>query len=267
MITAPRYRNLEALVTCWTIGLTTFFATRYRGQWSAITSLHKWMASLGIPKSIRNLDSLLIYVASAALAAVIIARRNKARPTDSLLIKRGCQGWLPMSMIALAPMIIAGFILSLPHLDKGIDWTAFRESFISGTIRAPLSEELLFRALLVAIPAAVIHDRRTIILTTIAAATLFGSAHVPWTPEGIAKGWPNFLVTFLGGIWYVWLMLRWQTLFVPIILHAGMNFAWLLAGASGGAGGGSWTINLTRVATITLATIWTVKTRRTQSDS
>ncbi len=266
MTTQPRQRRFETLAICWSIGLIAFFATRYRGEWATIKSFHIWMASLGIPKSIRNFDSLLIYTAGAIIPAIIIAYRHKMRPIDSLLIKTGYPGWLPTSLIALAPMIIAGLVIGLSHLEKGINWTAFRDSFIGGSIRAPLMEELLFRALLVAIPAAVIRDRLTIILTAFAAATLFGFAHVPWTAEGIANGLPNFLVTFFGGLWYAWLMLRWQTLFVPIIFHAGMNFAWLLAGASGGAGGGGWPINLTRIATITLATIWTIKATPKQTN-
>jgi len=134
---------------------------------------------------------------------------------------------------------------------------------LKGVVRAPIMEELLFRGLLVGVTAAVLNwQGRRFWCNAFAAAALFASTHVDWTQTGFANGWSTLLVTGIGGLWYTWLLSRWRSLWVPMILHAGMNLGWLLAGATGGAGGGGLAINLLRAATITIATWWTIRATR-----
>jgi len=99
-------------------------------------------------------------------------------------------------------------------------------------------------------------------LNAMLAAALFASVHIEWTIDGVVRGWPALLVTGFGALWFTWLLARWRSIWVPIGLHAGMNLGWMLAGASGGAGGGGWLVNILRVATMVIATWWTIRRTR-----
>ena len=162
-----------------------------------------------------------------------------------------------MVLCASTPMVVGGAILGM---QRGGGVTL--NDLVGPVIRAPILEELVFRGLLIALPFALLGTRRVFWHCAIASALAFGLTHVPWTLDGIASGWATILVTTIGGLWFAWLMRAWQSLLVPMMLHATMNLGWAFASASGGAAGGGVIDNLLRVATITIATIWTIRAMR-----
>lgn len=260
MITTNKSTWFATVVPAWVLGWGALVAVRYRGKWDAYVALHRWCAELGVPSSLRQFDSLLLYALAAFFGSLIATRVLDGTVWSNLGLRRGHMGWYSMIPIALLPMVAGGALLG--YVRKGLqgDLELLLPKLIGGVVRAPVSEELLFRGLLVGVCAAAIGWRGVRFwLNAIAAAILFASIHVEWKAGAVQSGWPTLLVTGAGGLWYAWLLSRWQTLWVPMGLHAGMNLGWMLAGAGGGAGGGGWMENLLRVATITIATIWTVR--------
>ncbi len=247
----------------WVLGLSAVVASRYRGDWESYRELHRWCAERGIPDYVRNLDSLLLFAVAAFLGAWLMAVTTGGSVAGLLGLRRGRRGWGSMVLIALAPMVGGGLVLGWLRWSPETAFDGALSKFVGGVVRAPIAEELLFRGLLVGVCAAAIGWRGPRFWgNAIAAALLFASIHVSWNAAAIAGGWPTLLVTGAGGVWYAWLLSRWRSLWVPMVLHAGMNLGWMLAAASGGAGGGGLVENLLRAATITIASWWTIRVTR-----
>lgn len=244
----------------WALGLGAVAAGRFRGQWDAYRAMHRWLAGMGVADFVRHLDSLILFAAAAFLGARLAAAWGGASTAGRLGLRRGRSGWGRMVVFALLPMVGGGLALGWARGAPEALPAGILSKFVGGVLRAPLAEELLFRGLLVGVCAGAIGWRgRRFWTNATAAALLFAATHVPWTAPAIAGGWPTLLVTGVGGLWYAWLLAKWGSLWVPMALHAGMNLGWMLAGASGGAGGGGWIENALRVATIALATGWTAR--------
>ncbi|MBX3407081.1 MAG: CPBP family intramembrane metalloprotease [Phycisphaeraceae bacterium] len=268
-----------SLAIIWLLALASVGFARFRGQWPAYKSLHTWLDGQGLPGWLRNLDSFAAFMLAAFLGAVIVhrliarssvehraARSDLARsPLGLLGLRSGERGGVLVALIALGPMIIGGLVLGLRSGDLPAPASTIVPAVLDGAFRAALMEEVFFRGLLVGVAAAAIGwSGRPFWINTSLAAALFAAMHIEWTPQGAADGWPTLLMTFAGGLWFAWLLVRWRTLWVPMILHAGMNLGWMLAAAKGGAGGGGLYENLLRAATIALATWLTVKWTRVE---
>lgn len=266
-----------SLAIIWLLALASVAFARFRGQWPAYKSLHTWLNAQGVPGWLRNLDSFAVFILAAFLGAVIVhrliardtatqrhARSEHARSPLALLgLCRGERGGLLVALIALAPMIIGGLVLGLRSGNIPAPMETVVPAVLDGVLRAAVMEELFFRGLLVGVAAAALGWMgRPFWINASFAAALFGAMHIKWTLEGIAAGWPNVLMTLAGGLWFAWLFAKWRNLWVPMILHAGMNLGWLLAAAKGGAGGGGLIENLLRAATIALATWLTIRATR-----
>ena len=269
----PRTRR-RVLAIVWLPALAAVLLIRFRTRWPAYTALHKSLADRGVPEWVRNLDSVLVLVAASLLGAWLAhralapARASTAhaagdRPatTPAMLgLRRGERGWPRVVLVALAPMVVGGLVLGVRNGNIPAPASTVVPAVWSGVVRAAVQEELFFRGLLVAVPAAAIGwAGRAFWVNASFAAALFGAMHIRWTLEGLSGGWGTLLMTFAGGLWFAWLLARWRTLWVPMILHAGMNLGWMLAAAEGGAGGGGLIENLLRAATIALATWLTIR--------
>ncbi len=251
------------MLLVWGIGLGTIVAVRYRSGYDFYISFHRWLSTNGVPDSVRSFDSL-IWLTAAALIGALMVRLQVARPiTELLCLRRGLRGWAGMVPAALAPMVLGGLLLGLSRGTFDVGFADWAPTLAPGVIRAPWMEEILFRGLLVAIPGYLLAWRGGHFwLNAILSSLLFGVTHIRWSAEGLASGWPALLVTAIGGIWYSWLLLQWRSIWVPMVLHAGMNLGWAMAAARGGAGGGGWLENTLRVATIAIATFWTIRAAR-----
>lgn len=267
-------QKIASLGIIWFFALASVAFARFRGQWPAYKALHVWLDGQGVPRWLRNLDSFAVFILAAFFGAVIvhrlIASSNVAHRADQpehgrtplamLGLCRGERGGIPVSLIALAPMIIGGLVLGLRNGNLPAPADAVVPAVLDGVVRAAVMEELFFRGLLVGVAAAAIGwSTRTFWINASFAAALFGAMHIKWNMEGVASGWPTLLMTFAGGLWFAWLLARWRHLWAPMILHAGMNLGWTLAAAEGGAGGGGLRENLLRAATIAVATWLTVR--------
>lgn len=254
------------LAAVWVLSLAAVAAGRFRHQWDAYLDLHRWCDEQGVPGWLRNLDSLLLFGGAAFAGAGLVVAWRGGSVGERLLLRRGRpargsgRGWGPMVVLAILPMVAGGAVLGSMRWTAESTLEALLTKLVGSVFRAPVAEELLFRGLLVSGCAAVIGWRGTRFwANAIAAALLFAAMHVSWDAKGLSGGWSTLLMTGAGALWYTWLLARWETLWVPMVLHAGMNLGWLLAGASGGAGGGGWIENLLRAATIVIATWWTVR--------
>lgn len=258
-----RLYGLIVLATAWMLAVGTVVAAKFRAQWDWFVSIHRRVAELGVPDSARRFDFVLMYALAAFLGSYIATRIARGSVTGRLGLQHGMPGWITMAIVALLPMVVGGGVLGwlrgfLPA-ESEVVWPRV----LSGVVRAPLAEELLFRGLLIGVCAAAVGWRgKWFWMNATLAALLFASVHIQWNMNGLAKSWPTLLVTGAGGMWYAWLLARWQSLWVPMTLHAGMNLGWMLAGAGGGAGGGGWMENVLRVVTIGIATWWTIKKLR-----
>lgn len=251
------------MLVAWALGLAAVVAAKQRHTWPPYLAFHVWLSEHAIPDLVRNFDSLLLFTIAALLGAVLATRMFGGTVGGHLCLQIGRAGWARVVLLSLIPMVGGGAILAAISDSELTSIKQLASPVIKGVVRAPIMEELLFRGLLVSVTAAVLTwQGRPFWCNATAAAALFASTHVSWTLSGVVNGWHNLLVTGIGGLWYTWLLSRWRSLWVPMILHAGMNLGWLLAGATGGAGGGGLAINLLRAATITIATWWTVRATR-----
>jgi membrane protease YdiL (CAAX protease family) len=248
------------MLIVWCLGASTVIATRFRGEWDAYRGLHRTARDLGVPEAVRNLDGLLLALAAAFAGATVVARWWGGGVNARLGLQRGRAGWWWMAPVALLPMVGGGLVLGSVRLDPATSPDGLWLKLLSGVVRAPIAEEMLFRGLLVGVAAIAVGRRGPRFwINAAAAALLFAATHVQWNAQALAAGWSTLLVTGLGGLWYAWLLVRWESLWPPMLLHAGMNLGWMLAAAGGGAGGGGWVENLLRVATIVIATWWTAR--------
>lgn len=251
----------------WCLAFGWIAATRYRGKFGPYVSLHQWMADLGAPAWVRHLDSTLLMVIGAAAICLLLRIRARHRPgrpgdvLDELGLGGRCLTPVACALLMLLPMLL------LPMFVGG--WPVVRWEMMRTCAGAALGEELFFRGAMVL--ALVRYTRTGFWTAAIVSAVLFGAIHFSWTRAGIAAGWPNALPTGIGGVWFAWLAMRWGSpgvagrpatgnLWVPLVLHAGMNMAWewyaVGGGGAGGAVGGLWA-NIGRAGTIVMSIVVT----------
>lgn len=248
----------RAAVFAWLFGIVALVGVRFRSDWPLWVDLHRWLHDQGVPDWVRAQDGWLVQLLLCAAGAALAARQLRTNVPHVLWLRAGAVGWLRVAVLASLPMLVGGALLgwwrggSLAELPLA--------SLLRGGVRAPVMEELLCRGLLVGVVAVGFGARAVPTWLAVGAgAVLFGMLHLPWNWQGMVAGWATLLVTGIGGIWFAWLMLRWRSLWPPMLVHATMNLGWQLGQASGGAGGGALVDNLLRVATIVVATIGTVR--------
>lgn len=248
----------RAIGIAWAGGLLALLGLRFRRDWPAYVDMHRWLRDAGVPDWLRGEDGFLLQLLLLWLAGSLAARALGKATAATLWWQRGRSSWLRIVALAALPMLLGGMVLGLLRGGSLLELQPL--TIWRGSVRAPLIEELLCRGLLVGVVASSLGPRSAATrVACLASALVFGSLHIPWTWQGLAQGWPTLLVTGIGGLWFAWLMLRWNSLWPPILLHAAMNFGWYLSQASGGAGGGALAENLLRAATITIATVGTLR--------
>ena len=256
----------------WLAACGVIVFVRLRVHLNAYVDLYRDLASEGVPTWALKLDYPLIMLGPALLGAALawMGARDKRGdgPFGLLLLRSPLRGWLPVTLIASAPMVIGGAVLMLSRGARPVGG-AFWSDVLLVVVRAPIVEEGFFRGFMVALPAALLaggaawalRGRRFWVLAAVS-ALVFGSLHIELSVGGLAGGWLTLLVTAAGGVWFAWLMRSWRSVLVPLVLHAGMNLGWVLMDAEGGAGGGGLLENLLRAATIAAGTLLTIRANR-----
>lgn len=156
-------------------------------------------------------------------------------------MRKGFSSGLLFAFIATLPMAIGYGIIA------GFDWSMSFNSFMYGAVQAPLAEEIIFRAFLFGL----LYRKAGWGLwpATLFDGIVFGAIHVYQgdTPMEAAM---VFLASGAGAVWFSWLFKEWNwNLWVPIFLHAFMNFWWGGFDMADNAAGGLWA-NVFRVLTI-----------------
>lgn len=145
---------------------------------------------------------------------------------------------------ASLPMF-AGFVLSSPITDSPapMQWL-----FLAGLY--PLLEEVLYRGFLCGLLLS--RGRMPAWAAIGVSAALFGWVHVDLAAP-FQESIGLFFLTGSGGVVFAWLFLRWRrNIWVPFMLHAGMNLAWNVFNVADSALGGWYPFSL-QSASIVLA--------------
>lgn len=227
-----------------------FVFTRLRGQVPAYVALHRWLDGVGVPAELRNLDASLLL-----LAGVLVAGRlayGRCATLRGLGLTGAFGTALAFALVSGLPMLLQAALTS-----PGLRLDA---NLARGVLLAPVVEELFFRAVLVGIAVRV--GRLSFWPTTLVAAAIFGSVHVPWSSAFGAGHLGVFAATTAGGIWYAWLLrvFDWN-LWTTILLHAVMNAAWMVFAVAADAAGGLWP-NVGRALTVALGTVLALRHRQ-----
>jgi membrane protease YdiL (CAAX protease family) len=230
-------------------GVAALVFVKLRGAWPPWVAFHRWLAAQGVPDAIRNLDAWLVLLAVPLLAALVLARGNgrDAAGRVGLLAPPGRA--LLLALLCTVPMFLSGL---LTGASPRLSW-----SLLEGVALAPAGEELFFRGLLCAL--LVRSAGMRFWEAAVLGGVLFGASHLSWrslpTPGSVIV----LSITTAGGIWFAWLLRCWQwNLWVPIFLHASMNFAWMLFDVAPDAAGG-FAANIGRGLTIAAATTVTLR--------
>lgn len=182
--------------------------------------------------------------------------------TVMILYKTWLTGALKeMAMIKpVHPAFIVAIIATLPMmLSAGIgsSWTisANPVDLLYFTILSPVSEEILFRGF--AFWMLYRYVRLGFWAAALLPAAVFGAMHMAQSQE-LMEQVGIIAITGIGGIWFSWLLMKWENLWVPIAFHILMNFWWELFEAGDNAFG-DVIANISRFLTVFLSILFTVR--------
>lgn len=253
---ASKSRNGDLIV--WLLAIAVLALIRYRSELGAYKSFHVWLDGLGVPGWVRNSDTDVLMVLLGVVVWFVMRSIGRSK-TKGLLcdigLRRGLMKGIVVGGIICIPILALGVVRGL-MLD-GV--TFFEPKMIRIGFSGPLAEEWFFRGVLVLAMVRIVGVRFW--TAAIVGAVLFGLVHVPWTAEGLARGWPALLVTGAGGVWFAWVANQWsRNLYVAITMHMLMNLAAPWYGGTDHAIGNLY-FESGRVATITLGTVLTINPR------
>jgi len=229
------------------VGLCVLAVVQLRGRIPGYVPWYVWLCDQGVPQPIRTLDAPLLLLLGAWLGARLAAGRGRA--VTVLGLAGSAREGLTFGLLASIPMLLQSWLGR-----SGVDLSL---STARAVVAMPFAEEVFFRGLLVFVPVAVGGCRFW--TTAILAGLLFGSLHVAWDAPPSSGDLAVFAVTAAGGIWYAWIgrCFRWN-LWPTIVLHAGMNAAWVIFAIADDAAGGLWP-NVGRGLTIAAGTLLALK--------
>ena len=188
------------------------------------------------------------------VAVIIISRKNLPGATDELGMSASIPTGLIVSLAATLPMpVLFSFTGSLSSEIDGMNLLFF--SFLS-----PLEEEIVFRGF--AFWMLYKYARLGFWGSVLAPSIMFGLVHLYQASE-MMDALGIFGITTAGSIWFSWLLMRWENLWVPIFIHALMNGWWEIFDVDDTALGG-YMANIARLLTIGISVVLTVYKVRLQ---
>ena len=128
-------------------------------------------------------------------------------------------------------------------------------NIIKGAFVAAFFEEVFFRGFLFG--QLFRFSKWGFIPAVLANSIIFGIGHL-YQGNSLSETLGVFSVTLVGGIWFAWLYIEWETLWLPIGLHLLMNLYWMIFNISDTALGG-FGANIFRVTTIALSVYFTLR--------
>jgi hypothetical protein len=169
------------------------------------------------------------------------------------LSKRFLLGWA-IACLTTLPMLIGFAFMSKSNLNPNMSGIlVLRKAIFPGVM-----EEILYRGFLFGLLYK--YARWGFIPAVSLNAVIFAGAHL-YQSSDIGTGLGIFTVTLLGGAWFAWLYIEWDTLWLPVGLHILMNLWWDVFSIDTSALGGPFP-NIFRVLTIALTIIITIRYRK-----
>jgi membrane protease YdiL (CAAX protease family) len=183
------------------------------------------------------------------IAVMIIARKNPIGAVEELGLLESLPAGLLVSVVITLPLPLI-FSLSSPISDdiEGIRLLYF--AFFS-----PLEEEIIFRGF--AFWMLCKYARLGFWGAVLAPSFLFGIVHL-YQADTMIDALGIFGITTAGSIWFSWLLMRWENLWVPIFIHALMNGWWQIFEVDDTALGG-YLANIARLIVIAISILITIK--------
>lgn len=189
-----------------------------------------------------------IEVVAVVIAVMALFRSSLFEALQELRLTYHFLAAVKFGMLVTAPMLVA---FAFSGWEKGsADYVHIGfSSFVS-----PLAEEMLFRGFAVwMLYRFAGWDFWTAVLIP---AVVFGYGHLDQSADQM-QSLAIFAITALGSIWFSWLLLSWNNLWVPIIVHSLMNLWWEIFDVDTTALGG-WLPNGMRLAVVILSIIVTL---------
>lgn len=190
----------------------------------------------------------IVEVAGCIAAVMVLYRAGLLQALRELRLAAPFLRALAFGFAVTSPMIVI-FALSGP-VKANVD--LLNLTFSSGV--APITEEILFRGF--AFWMLYRYAGWSFWLASLFPAVIFGYAHLYQSPD-LLEATGIFAITAVGSVWFSWLLLRWDSLWVPIVIHALMNLWWDIFAVDETALGGG-VANVSRLSVIASSIIVTI---------
>jgi uncharacterized protein len=237
-------------------------ASRRWGQ--AILTLAVFVA--GVHLLPRAVDVVSPALEGYARAALVKTLQTALAVVAVLLVPRIGRGGALRELGLRAPFAAAIFVAGLATVPMLVAFAAtgsLRTEYSALVLAvtalfSPIAEETLFRGYAFG----QLHQRVGWgFWPAILLPTLFFSAGHLYQADDLLGAVGIFGVTAIGSVWFAWLYVRWDNLWVPIALHALMNLWWYVFEVDTTALGG-WLANGARLTTIAVSIVITLNRER-----
>ncbi len=222
-----------------------------------------WEAWSGVlrridPRAPNAVDALLqILLACLSVFVMLHLARD-----DEAVARRGTLDWLGLARSPVAALRLVATALIPLYLVFAVTQPLARDIASAGVLYlafiGPLAEEIVFRGVAFGLL------RRMagwpFWIAALLPAIVFGLGHAnPFVAAPTIDDIMTFTITASGAFIFSWLYERWHfNLWVPVFLHALMNFAWSLFRVGEGAFAG-WLPTAMQVTSVTLAIFLTLR--------
>ncbi|MDN3077081.1 CPBP family intramembrane metalloprotease [Enterococcus faecalis] len=206
------YLSTSVLITVVFVGLSTFFS-------SSLVYLVLDVFNIDYDFVIRNSelltvpsDIILVVVFSIAF---VITQKNRIRPQNNLFLEKNYFQELFIYIIFIVNF--STFVVGIFHPaelntpSNIYDWRLLIGMISSTVILGPIIEELVFRGIILGYLQRSFSKQFAVIIS----ALLFGLVHFDWAQS---------IHTFIAGIIYGIVYLKYKSIFIPIFIHSITNF-------------------------------------------
>lgn len=196
----------------------------------------------------RHAARMFIEIVGCFIAVMILFKSRLTGALEEMALIKPVHTAFNLAFVATLPMSLAYGFSSWNITD--VD--GMRVLFF--TILSPVSEEILFRGF--AFWMLYRYARLGFWSAALMPAAVFGLMHV-WQSQELLERIGIIAITGVGGVWFSWLLMKWENLWVPIAFHVLMNFWWEIFDAGANALG-DVSANVARAATVLLSIFFTI---------
>lgn len=197
-------------------------------------------------------------LALVLLAIVLVRRKDGSGALAELGLRAPIGRAFVVAFAATSPMLVIFAATGALRVEYSLVVFAVTAVF------SPIVEEVLFRGYAFG---QLYHRANWSFWAAILVPTVFFSLSHLYQADSLLSAAGILGITAIGSVWFAWLYMRWDNLWVPIGMHALMNLWWYLFEVDTTALGG-WLANGARLLTIVLSiviTIWHGRLVRAES--